>query len=238
MAVDERKQVDTIDPLVYLVDDNKEYREEAVYGLSALGIDAHGFADASALYRAYAARPCDIVILDIGLDGEDGLTIAGHLRAAGPIGIIMATGRGSVDDRIDGLRKGADMYLVKPIDLRELAAAVSALGLRLKGHGATVMTALSSPGWVLAEGGWTLSDGLGHSLRLTSSEQLFLRCLFDERGRTVSRQTLIEAMSEDSNEFSYIHLDVIVSRLRKRAIKGNMILPLLTVRGIGFRFSE
>ncbi len=71
-----------ISPLVYLVDDDGDFREEMVLGLSRLGLDVQGFHSAAALYRAYAAKPSDIVILDIGLDGEDGLSIAAHLRAS------------------------------------------------------------------------------------------------------------------------------------------------------------
>jgi two-component system response regulator PhoP len=225
-----------IAPVVYLVDDDGDFREEMVFGLTRLGLDIHGFRNAPDLYRAYAAKSADIVIIDIGLEGEDGLSIAAHLRAAGSVGIIMATARGSVDDRVDGLQKGADAYLVKPIDLRELAATVFALNQRLDRPKAS--SSHPSPEWALVEGGWVLRDGLGHRLRLTTSEHRFLGRLFRERGKTVERRALAEAMGEDVHDFNYARLDILASRLRRRAEKSNMLIPLHTVRGTGFAFAD
>ena len=234
MLGEELKQTGvTAAPLVYLVDDDGDLREEMLLGLSGLGLDVHGFGNAAALYRAYAVRPADIVILDIGLEGEDGLSIATHLRASRSVGIIMATARSSIDDRVNGLRTGADAYLVKPVDVRELAATVLALNQRLTRQPATAV-----PRWALEEGGWVLSDGLGHRLRLTTSEQQFLGRLFSERGKTVGRRAIVEAMGADVYEFNYAHLDTIASRLRRRAEKSHMLIPLHAIRGLGFAFAD
>jgi DNA-binding response OmpR family regulator len=238
MFAKEVKQGDgAIAPLVYLVDDDEDFREEMVSGLTRFGLNVRGFDSAAALYRAYAAMPCEIVILDIGLQDEDGLTIAAHLRASQPVGIIMATARGSIDDRLIGLEKGADAYLVKPIDVRELAATVVALHNRVAKN-RKLPVPPKSPQWVLVEGGWTLVDGLGSRLRLTVSEQCLLGCLFRERGNTVDRSVLVEAMGADVYDFNYAHLDTIVSRLRRRAKKLNMLLPLHAIRGQGFTFAQ
>lgn len=133
-------------PLIYLVDRDEGFREEMVSGLCRLGLNVHGFDGAGPLYRAYAARPSDIVILDISLDGEDGLSIAAHLRASQSVGIILASARGSVDDRIKGLRTGADAYLVKPVDVRELAATIEAIDRRLNRRGIASPPRLSPVG--------------------------------------------------------------------------------------------
>lgn len=228
----------TITPLVYLVDDDGDFREEMVLGLTRLGLEAHGFHDAAALYRVCAARQPDIVVLDIGLEGEDGLSIAAHLRASQSLGIVIATARSSIDDRIGGLTKGADVYLVKPIDVRELAATVVALNERRKGLRAASRPPHATPHWALIEGGWVLTDGIGHRLRLTTSEQRFLGRLFNERGKIVERRALVEAIGADVYDFNYGHLDTIASRLRRRAEKSNMSLPLHTIRGSGFTFSD
>ena len=238
MFAKEVKQRDVaIAPLVYLVDDDEDFREEMVFGLSRLGLNVHGFGSAAALYRAYAALPSEIVILDLNLGDEDGLSMAAHLRASQPIGIIMATARGSIDDRLAGLEKGADAYLVKPIDIRELAATVMAVHNRVNRH-CKVPAPPQIPQWALVEGGWTLTDGMGHRLRLTVSEQHLLGCLFRARGSTVERSALVEAMGADVYDFSYTHLDTIVSRLRRRAEKSNMLLPLHAIRGQGFIFAQ
>ena len=223
-------------PLVYLVDDDEDFLEEMLSGLIRHGLNVQGFTSAASLYRAYAARPSDIVILDIGLDGEDGLSIAAHLRASHLVGIIMATGRGSIDDRVDGLRTGADAYLVKPIDVRELSATVIALNGRL--NKLTIpLPPPQNPRWALADGGWVLTDGLGRRLLLTTAEQLVLGRLFSERDKVVERHALVEALGEDIYDFNYAHLDTIVSRLRRRASKADMALPLYAVRGKGFTFA-
>lgn len=222
-------------PLVYLVDDDGDFREEMLAGLSSLGLEAQGFDTASALYRAYAVKPPDIVILDIGLEGEDGLSIATHLRASRSVGIIMATARSSVDDRVHGLNVGADAYLVKPIDVRELAATIHALSQRLSRPPAAPAPTVAR--WMLEDSGWVLSDGMGHRLRLTTAEHHFLGRLFADRGRTVPRRAIVEAMGADVYEFNYAHLDTIASRLRRRAEKANMLIPLHAIRGEGFAFT-
>ena len=236
-AAEARQGGGAIAPLVYLVDDDEDFREEMVLGLSRLGLNVHGFHSAAALYRAYAIKPSEIVILDIGLDGEDGLSIAAHLRASQSIGIIMATARGAVDDRVAGLKKGADFYLVKPIDVRELAATVMALNSRIDRRRSPSPSS-PAPQWALVEGGWTLTDGMGHRLRLTVSEGHLLGRLFRERGSAVERRALVEAMGEDIYDFNYAHLDTIVSRLRRRAKKSDMVLPLHAIRGQGFTFAD
>lgn len=233
--MDFQQSSNVAEPLVYLVDDDADLREEMVHGLRRLGVNALGFPGAAALYRAYAASPCDIVILDVGLAGEDGLSIAAHLRAARPIGIIMATARGSIDDRVKGLETGADAYLVKPVDIRELAATVGMLKQRVAHH---APAPAPQTRWALEEGGWVLSDGKGGRLRLTTSEQRLLGRLFSERGKVVERRAIVEAIGADEYEFNYAHLDTIVSRLRRRAEKSAMVIPLHTIRGLGFTFAD
>lgn len=238
LFVEEHKQNDiALAPLVYLVDDDEDFREEMVAGLSRLGLNAHGFHSAEALYRAYAVKPSQIIVLDIGLEGEDGLSVAAHLRSSQSVGIIMATGREAIEDRVASLQRGADICLVKPIDVRELAATVVALNKRVGRHR---KAPLAPPAlqWALVEGGWTLTDGLGHRLRLTVSEQRLLACLFRERGTTVGRSALVAAMGEDIHDYDYAQLDTIVSRLRRRAKKANMLPPLHAIRGLGFTFAD
>ncbi|WP_448956567.1 response regulator transcription factor [Labrys neptuniae] len=238
MFSEENKQANVaIAPLVYLVDDDEDFREEMVAGLSRLGLNTHGFHSAEALYRAYAVKPSQIIVLDIDLKDEDGLSIAAHLRSSQSVGIIMATDREAIEDRVAGLQKGADVCLAKPIDIRELAATVFALNNRVSRY-RKVPPAPPAPQWTLEEGGWTLTDGLGHRLRLTVSEQRLLACLFRERGNTVGRSVLVEAMGKDVHDFDYAQLDTIVSRLRRRAKKANMLPPLHAIRGLGFTFSD
>lgn len=229
-ALEQRRGVSS--PVIYLVDDDAEFRDEILLGLSNVGLKAEGFPDALSLYRAFAVTPADVVLIDIMLEGEDGLSIARHLRNLRSVGIIMVTARGSLADRVSGLETGADAYLVKPIEVRELAATITSVSERLAWR---ATQSSGRPQWALVEGGWVLTDGLGHRLRLTASERGFLQCLLSHQGNTVERDSIVEALGGDFITPGY--LNTIVSRLRKRASKSGMALPLHAVRGKGFSFA-
>lgn len=227
----------TLSPLVYLVEDDEELRSELVYGLNRLGIDIHGFSDAASLYRAFSAKPANIVVLDIGLEGEDGLSIASHLRTGPPIGIIIATATSGIDARLKSLEQGVDVYLVKPIPINDLAAVIKTIALRLQKNERNPKNN-PVPEWSLEEGGWVLADANGNRLRLTTAEQKFLERLFRNRGDVVERSKLVEVIGGDIHDFSSTNLDTLVSRLRSRAQKVGMKLPLHAIRGVGFTFPE
>lgn len=220
--------------LVYLVDGDATSREEMVVGLSRLGLQVAGFPSAAALYRAIAAAPADIVILEMDLPGEDGLAVASHLHSGGSVGVIFATTRASVEDRVKGLKAGADAYLTKPVDVEELAAVVVAVARRIR---ASTLAASVMSGWSLIEGGWVLTDAAGNRLCLTGIERQLIRRLLQERGRVVSRGAIVEALGKDIYDFNYAYLDTIISRLRQRAKKAGMTLPLHAVRGEGLAFA-
>src|SRR5690606_31206423 len=155
---------------------------------------------AAALYRAIAAAPADIVILEMDLPGEDGLAVASHLHSGGSVGVIFATTRASVEDRVKGLKAGADAYLTKPVDVEELAAVVVAVARRIR---ASTLAASVMSGWSLIEGGWVLTDAAGNRLCLTGIERQLIRRLLQERGRVVSRGAIVEALGKDIYDFNY-----------------------------------
>lgn len=127
---------------IFLVEDTADLREEIVFGLSAMNFDVSGFGDSAGLYRALAVKRCDIVVIDIGLPGEDGFSIARHLRKNPAFGLVFLTAHTTLDDRLHGFGSGADAYLVKPIDMRELAATLRVVERRLR---PTVQTTASTP---------------------------------------------------------------------------------------------
>lgn len=230
---------------VYLVEDEEDLREEMVLLLSRTGLEVQGVADAPAFYKAHALAPCDVAVLDIALNGEDGLSIASNLRATGPIGIVMASARGAVHDRLEALHEGADAYMVKPIHIEELVATVRTLGSRVRAmmpaH-AERPAAVSAPPppapprWQLTEGDWVLCDPAGRALKLTTTERAFLACLLREDGKVVSREELFIGMDVAPHDTDPKRLDVIVSRLRRKAMQAGLRLPLHAVRGAGFQF--
>jgi len=228
---------------VYLVEDEEDLREALVYSLNQLNFEVTGFGDSASFYRAFAVARSDVVVLDIGLPGEDGLSMAAHLRSASDVGIILATARGAVTDRIQGMRSGADAYLIKPLHPEELAATLEAVGRRLRPvHPPPAAAAPSAPPaktngkWHLTEGNWFLCDPQGQMLRLTTSERTVMTCLFKERDKPINREQLAKALGGDLAEFDLQRIDAIISRLRRKALAAGMMLPLHAVRGTGYEF--
>jgi DNA-binding response OmpR family regulator len=231
-------------PRVYIIEDDADLREEMVYGLGEMGFDVLGFPDAPAFYRAQAVQPCDVAVVDVGLPGEDGHSVARHLRVSSAVGIVMLTARGTLQDRLHGLQQGADAYLVKPVHLLELSAVLRGLGHRVAQHrtamrsgGGAAPAASSVEGgdWRLTEAGWTLRDPQGRTMPLTYSERLFLRCLFETLDTPVSRDRLISALG-GSEDFDPHRIDALASRLRRKAEAAGIALSLRAVRGVGYVF--
>jgi len=233
--------IDASRPLrVHVVEDDADLREDIVLLLGSAGFEVHGQSGAAEFYKAHALAPCDVAVLDIGLAGEDGLSIATQLRATGPIGIVMASARGAVDERIDALRLGADAYMVKPIHIEELVATIHRLGSRVRAMSSPPADAASPPargaGWQLVEGGWILCDPQGRRMKLTTNERAFLSGLVEAAGAAVEREALLGRVFGDDPDADPRRLAVIASRLRRKAEVQGMALPLHVVRGSGYQF--
>ncbi|MFH0134907.1 response regulator transcription factor [Variovorax sp. VaC1] len=225
--------------IVYLIEDEDDLRDALVYSLNQMGFRASGFSTASEFYRAHAVIRCDIVVIDIQLPGEDGFSIAQHLRSASNIGIVFATARGELNDRVRGLRDGADAYFVKPVHAEELAATLEAVYRRIKASGSASQPVLP-PGppatgrWTLTEGDWNVCDPEGRTLRLTQSERALMVCLFKQQNKPVDRLQLATALGSDLEHFDLQRVDTLVSRLRRKALAAGISLPLHAVRGTGY----
>ena len=235
-------QSDTPQLRVHVIEDDDDIREEAVFALGELGFAATGFADAPAFYRSFAVAPCDIAVVDIGLPGESGLSIVAHLRTVPSVGVVLVTARSALEDRVLGLREGADAYLVKPVNMLELAETLRAVGRRLQrppidNAAPPERPQQTSSTWTLLDGGWVLGDPQGRRMTLTSTERLFLGCLIERRSRTVSRDELIVALGGDVFDFDQHRIDAMASRLRRKAEKLGMRLPVRSVRGTGYVFA-
>ncbi|MEG2802774.1 response regulator transcription factor [Stenotrophomonas sp.] len=225
---------------VWVVEDDPELLALGVEDLRWRGAEVLGLASAEALYRALAVGQCDIVVLDVGLPGEDGYAVAQHLRRSADIGIVMLTGRGSTHEMAHGLSLGADVYLVKPLDGDLLAAALASLRRRLRPAAPTVPVAhLAAPPasgqWQLQADGWNLGAPNGAVLALTSAERGFVRALLATPGQPVEREALIAAVTDQPWDFDPHRLEVLVHRLRARVRNGmGMTLPVRALRGAGY----
>jgi len=218
-------------------EDDRELLGILLAGLPHFGIAARGVQDGEALDQALLEHRPTVVILDIGLPGEDGLSIARRLRAVGgsPMGIILLTARGGLEDRIEGLRDGADVYFVKPVDLRELAFAVRNLHRRVS----------PPPQGAAAAGVYTLDAlhsqlGLpsGEQVPLTATELCILQALALKPGEVVDRVDLLRSLRLPMDLPGMQRLETQISRLRSkvRQKSGAQPLPLHARHGIGYAF--
>lgn len=169
-----------------------------------------------------------ILILDYRLPGENGLSIAAHVRAHSATGIIMLTAKNSIEDRLRGHEAGADFYLTKPVDLRELGASVRTLFRRLE-------ITDQKPRWTVDESGFTLFAPNGRSVPLTPNELALLRPLASPSGVVVSRSALLTALGYAPDDIANRNLDAALRRLRlKVRDQTGDALPLRTVHSIGY----
>jgi two-component system phosphate regulon response regulator OmpR len=231
---------------VLVVDDDPDIRELITNYLST-----HGFrvatADCAAAMRAsLATRTPDVVLLDIGLPGEDGLSLARFLREHHDLAVIMISGAGEPIDRIVGLEVGADDYLSKPFDPRELLARIKSV-LRRYQRRAAAETPAAPPGeattriafgrCVLDLDSRELYGPQWEPIPLTAAEFDLLQVFAERPNRTLSRDQLL-GLTQNRDWDPYDRsIDIRIARLRKK-IEANPDKPrtIKTVRGVGYLF--
>lgn len=225
-----------------VLEDDAELRESILLpGLRDFGFEATGAGTAAELYRHMLRQRFDIVVLDIGLPDEDGVTVARHLRELSGVGIVMLTGNRGRRDHVRALEVGADAYLSKPVDLEVLAATLHSLRRRLAdprhGDAANDDTPTAITAWHMETDGWCLIAPNGTSLALTAPERQLMCSLVEAGGQPVSRETLISALCSNVYDFDPHRLEMLVYRLRRKSTDaGAGPLPLLTSRGNGYLF--
>ncbi len=227
---------------IWVVEDDPEWRGMVVDELEYHGAAVRGIDSVEALYRELAVDRCDILVLDVGLPGEDGLSATGHLRRMDGMGIVLVTGRSGTADMAHGLSLGADIYLPKPLELPVLVAALHSLHRRMSqsvaANAAAPVPAAAmeaSPAWSLRSDGWDLFAPNGRALTLTVAERGFLRELFAVPGEAVDRERLIAAVTDQPWDFDPHRLEVLVHRLRARVRNAtDVMLPVRALRGMGY----
>jgi len=223
-----------------VVDDDREIRNLLTEYLTQAGFRVTAVGDGKAMRRALEANRIDLVVLDLMLPGEDGLSLCRDLRSrSNSLPVLMLTARGDEVDRIVGLEMGADDYLAKPFNPRELLARIKTILRRAQAL---------PPNLELAEAkafrfaGWTLDvatrnvkapDGL--IVPLSGAEFRLLRVFLDHPQRVLSRDQLLELANKREAILFDRSIDVLVCRLRKR-LRDDSKEPTLikTVRGEGY----
>lgn len=223
---------------VACLEDDAQLREGVILpGLRYYGFDVCGAGTAAELYRLMLAQRFDMVVLDIGIPDEDGLSVVTHLREVSSVGIVMLTANSGKQDFLQALSNGADAFLAKPVDVETLAATLNSVARRLAPPGPAPSAAAAGPGWRLETNDWCLVAPGGQDIALTAPERCTLRLLIDAGGDAVSRETLIAALATDVFDFDPHRLEMMVHRLRRKAQDATgEPLPLLTSRGKGYLF--
>jgi DNA-binding response OmpR family regulator len=224
---------------IAVVDDDPSIRETLEGFLEAEGYEICCAGNADELDRTMRVRPVDLVLLDIRLPGRDGLSLTRDLREKSEMGIILITGRNDKVDRILGLEYGADDYIAKPIDERELLPRVRNL-LRRVEHSrcVTAPLTLSFAQFRLDTRARSLTDPTGRSLPLTTAEFDLLAVFVRNAGQVMSRERLISAIKRRRFESMDRTVDTLVRRLRRK-IEADPDNPHLikTIHGTGYLFS-
>lgn len=220
-------------PRLALVEDSAPLRHNTVLSLEAAGFDVQGFGQVEDFYRAASVQPFDIVLMDLGLPGEDGLSAIRHLSARDRLGIIVITARGSLDDRDEAIAAGADHYMVKPIRHMDLVSAIDGLWRRLSRSEGQQAPAV----WTLAPLLPALQTPAGVQVRLTQGEAVLLQTLAQWPRMTVEKDLLVEALFPGQREVSFHRVEVLVSRLRSKCKAHGVVVPLRSIFGKGLCFN-
>ena len=207
-------------PHLLLVDDERSIREPLAQYLTKQGFRVTQVGDAEAARTRLGAYAIDLVVLDIMMPGEDGLSLCRHIRETSDIPVILLTARTEETDRIVGLEMGADDYVVKPFSPRELAARIKVVLRRLRGGGtrqhAPDASAYAFAGWVLKTGERTLVDREGVAVPLSTGEYNLLHALVTRPRQVLTRDQLLDlTQGREAAAFDRA-IDNQVSRLRKK----------------------
>jgi len=222
---------------IILVEDDGDLRESLIEYLILAGYQVEGVGSGLEFYRNLALQSFDIAVVDLRLPDQDGVVLVEYARKNSEMGLIILTARDAVEDRVNGYEAGADIYLVKPVDGRELAAAISSLATRRResstGPGTTPPLC-----WQLDLGAWTLTAPTGACTALTGKELQFMEQLAECPGRPVERDTILLNLYASQDEAASRALESLVRRLRAK-IAGTVdaASPIKTFHAVGYSFA-
>ena len=233
------------EPHIAVLDDEVEITQLLAGYLQAQGFRVTQHHDGASLLRTMRGDPPPVlVLLDLGLPGEDGFAIARQLREHWQCGLVIVSGRGNAVDKVVGLEVGADDYVTKPFSLRELLARIKAVLRRMTPMAVPLPPAVAAAparsryrfaGWLLDSGARRLTDPQGAEVALTSGEFDLLSIFVLHAGRVLSRDFLLEhTRGREAGPYDRT-IDVQVGRLRKK-LEADLADPKLikSVRGAGY----
>ena len=222
--------------MIYCVEDDAGIRELVVYTLQNTGMEARGFSDGAALTAALRGAKPDLILLDIMLPGEDGISILRRLCSlpdTAAIPVILLTAKNTEYDKVIGLDSGADDYIAKPFGMMELVARIRAVLRRSQDK---LLSADSHP---LTAGAISIDERAhtvcvsGRDVQLTLKEYQLLVLLMKNQGAVLTRDVLLENIWGYGSESETRTVDVHIRTLRQKL--GNSGVLIETVRGVGYR---
>jgi DNA-binding response OmpR family regulator len=219
--------------VVYVEDDARLARLTTQY-LTSHGVDVHGVAHGDLAVAEIMRVQPDVVLLDLMLPGVDGFEICRQVRARLDVPIIMVTARGDEADRVAGLEGGADDYVAKPFQSRELLARIRAQARRHRGEVGPRPERLEVGALVVDSGAMTVTLD-GRAIALTSIEFALIHALAQRAGRVLAREQLLQLLHGSAEEAFDRSIDVLVSRVRAKLEADPRNPKLLkTIRGAGY----
>ena len=226
---------------ILIVDDDPRICRLVARHLSREGYSVQTASSGEEMRRRIAKEQPQLVILDLMLPDEDGFNLAREIRAESNIGIVMLTGKTDTVDKIVGLEIGADDYVTKPFNERELVARVRSVLRRMhddasrKKHGGSIAL---FEGWKLDLAGYELTSPEGEPVHLTNREFQLLSALVTHNQRVLTRDAILELVSGRDWDPDDRSVDVLVGKLRKK-IEANPHDPKLikTIRGAGYKLT-
>ena len=228
--------------MIAVVEDDPEIRSLVTALLRREGFEVEPCAGAGELDRVMARRRVDLVVLDVMMPGEDGFSVCRRLRARGDVAVLMVTAKNEDIDRVVGLEIGADDYLAKPFNPRELLARVRAILRRTRAANrpseAPTREVYRFSGWTLDAGSRDLTDPAGGAVPLTGGEFDLLIVLVQHPQRVLNRDQLLDwTRGRSANPYDRA-VDVQLSRLRRK-LGDDPSEPAMirTVRGGGYLFA-
>ncbi|EEW57901.1 response regulator [Tritonibacter mobilis] len=224
------------DPHLLIVDDDERIRDLLKKFLIRAGFLVTAARDAAHARRVLSGLDFDLIVLDVMMPGEDGLSLTAALRETMTTPILLLTARGETDDRIKGLEAGADDYLPKPFEPKELLLRINAILRRMpESHPEDITPKFLQLGAIrydIDRGEMWQGEDL---IRLTSTEVQLMKIFSSQPGEAVSRAKLVEDLGRDRGQAQERAVDVQITRLRRK-IEPNPKQPqyLQTVRGAGY----
>ena len=220
--------------MIYYVEDDDNIRELVVYTLTQMNLPCKGFAEGTAFRAAIAAELPDLILLDVMLPGEDGLSLLRFLRenrTTADIPVIMLTAKGAEMDKVQGLDFGADDYIVKPFGMAELLARIRA---RLRRSQPKAVADTLTSGQLSIDRRAHKVFVCGAEITLTLKEYEMLLLLMENCGAAFTREQLLERIWDFTYDGGTRTVDVHVQTLRTKL--GSCGHLIETVRGVGYRF--